>query len=367
MIMFRRICWIGIIFLTANIPFLKAGGIGLFWRVLCVPAFIAVNIMPTIRNRRMARLRYRICADGCELLIYFLAVAVASTVLMLAAIPVCFPAQKGLWLANLGCIILVEAITFWNGILRVYCTSLQIGLKWRIIGVVCGWMPVVHLAVLCKIIRVASYECTFENEKILKNQSRKDEAVCKTRYPILMVHGVFFRDFKYFNYWGGFQRNWKKMERPSTMGIISLRHLLPTALRKFAMRIEEIVRESGCEKVNIIAHSKGGLDCRYAISRLGMDRYVATLTTVNTPHRGCEFADYLLDKIPGGARDKVAEGYNAALRKLGDENPDFISAVTDLTATACKNLNEKIPDAQGVYYQSIGSKAECSIRGQNSR
>ncbi len=75
MIMFRRICWIGIIFLTANIPFLKAGGIGLFWRVLCVPAFIAVNIMPTIRNRRMARLRYRICADGCELLIYFLAVA----------------------------------------------------------------------------------------------------------------------------------------------------------------------------------------------------------------------------------------------------------------------------------------------------
>ena len=45
MIMFRRICCIGIIFLTANIPFLKAGGIGLFWRVLCVPAFIAVNIM----------------------------------------------------------------------------------------------------------------------------------------------------------------------------------------------------------------------------------------------------------------------------------------------------------------------------------
>ena len=95
-----------------------------------------------------------------------------------------------------------------------------------------------------------------------------------------------------------------------------------------------------------------------------MDRYVATLTTVNTPHRGCEFADYLLDKIPGGARDKVAEGYNAALRKLGDENPDFISAVTDLTATACKNLNEKIPDAQGVYYQSIGSKLNVASGGR---
>ena len=364
MIMFRRICWIGIIFLTANIPFLKAGGIGLFWRVLCVPAFIAVNIMPTIRNRRMARLRYRICADGCELLIYFLAVAVASTVLMLAAIPVCFPAQKGLWLANLGCIILVEAITFWNGILRVYCTSLQIGLKWRIIGVVCGWMPVVHLAVLYKIIRVASYECTFENEKILKNQSRKDEAVCKTRYPILMVHGVFFRDFKYFNYWGRIPKELEENGATIYYGNHQSAASVADSAKEIAMRIEEIVRESGCEKVNIIAHSKGGLDCRYAISRLGMDRYVATLTTVNTPHRGCEFADYLLDKIPGGARDKVAEGYNAALRKLGDENPDFISAVTDLTATACKNLNEKIPDAQGVYYQSIGSKLNVASGGR---
>ena len=25
---------------------------------------------------------------------------------------------------------------------------------------------------------------------------------CKTKYPILMVHGMGFRDRKYFNYWG---------------------------------------------------------------------------------------------------------------------------------------------------------------------
>lgn len=225
-------------------------------------------------------------------------------------------------------------------------------------------MPVVHLAVLCKIIRVASYECTFENEKILKNQSRKDEAVCKTRYPILMVHGVFFRDFKYFNYWGRIPKELEENGATIYYGNHQSAASVADSAKEIAMRIEEIVRESGCEKVNIIAHSKGGLDCRYAISRLGMDRYVATLTTVNTPHRGCEFADYLLDKIPGGARDKVAEGYNAALRKLGDENPDFISAVTDLTATACKNLNEKIPDAQGVYYQSIGSKLNVASGGR---
>ena len=67
---------------------------------------------------------------------------------------------------------------------------------------------------------------------------------------------------------------------------------------ELAERIRQIVEETGCEKVNIIAHSKGGLDSRYAISECGMGKYVASLTTINTPHRGCEFADYLLSKIP---------------------------------------------------------------------
>ena len=35
---------------------------------------------------------------------------------------------------------------------------------------------------------------------------------------------------------------------------------------ELAARITEIVRETGCGKVNIIAHSKGGLDARVAIT-----------------------------------------------------------------------------------------------------
>ena len=63
-----------------------------------------------------------------------------------------------------------------------------------------------------------------------------------------------------------------------------------------------------------------------------MAPYVASLTTINTPHRGCEFADYLLGKIPEKQQQMVADAYNSALKKLGDTNPDFIAAVTDLTA-----------------------------------
>ena len=55
------------------------------------------------------------------------------------------------------------------------------------------------------------------------------------------------------------------------------------------------------EKVNIIAHSVGGLDARYMIANLAMDRdpqspmadRVASLTTVGTPHLGTPFADFM--------------------------------------------------------------------------
>ena len=77
---------------------------------------------------------------------------------------------------------------------------------------------------------------------------------------------------------------------------------------------------------------KGGLDARYACSRLGLAPLVASLTTINTPHRGCAFADWLLSRVSPRFRDGVARTYNAALRRLGDRSPDFLAAVTDLTA-----------------------------------
>src|SRR5207245_1759279 len=46
------------------------------------------------------------------------------------------------------------------------------------------------------------------------------------------------------------------------------------------------------ERVHLFAHSMGGLDARYLISRLEMAEQVASLTTIGTPHRGSPFADW---------------------------------------------------------------------------
>ena len=122
--------------------------------------------------------------------------------------------------------------------------------------------------------------------------------------------------------------------------------------------------ELGCEKVNIIAHSKGGLDCRYAIAKLGMAPYIASLTTINTPHRGCLFADYLLTNIPSAIKNKVAKTYNTALRKLGEEDADFLAAVNDLTESRCRARNQEMPIPEGIYCQSVGSVLRTARGGK---
>ena len=126
----------------------------------------------------------------------------------------------------------------------------------------------------------------------------------------------------------------------------------------------QIVETTGCEKVNIIAHSKGGLDSRAAIAHCGMAPYVATLTTINTPHRGCIFAEYLLGKVPQAARLKIAAAYNAAMKQVGDPNPDFLAAVTDLTESACLARNEGTPDVPGVVYESVMSYCKKAQHGK---
>lgn len=134
--------------------------------------------------------------------------------------------------------------------------------------------------------------------------------------------------------------------------------------KELAARIRQIVEETGCGKVNIIAHSKGGLDSRAAISHAGCGPCVATLTTINTPHRGCVFSEYLLEKIPASVRQGIADTYNAALKRLGDEKPDFLAAVTDLTASACEARNAVTPDDPTVVYESVMSYCKKARHGR---
>ncbi len=339
----------------------------------CVSGFLVflyINLFPALTVRKISTRRNKILADGIALLQLFLATTITEILFVPLYSLFLRPEASGAAARGAGLVIsillliLAEAVLFWNGIIRVYATSVQLGLKWRIIGIVCGFIPLVHIWALCRIIAITSREAAFEEEKYLLDQVRAQSQICHTKYPLLLVHGVFFRDLRFFNYWGRIPHALKQNGAVIYYGSQQSAASVASCGQELAARIRSIVEETGCEKVNIIAHSKGGLDSRYAISACGASPYIASLTTINTPHRGCIFADYLLEKIPGRIQKSVARKYNTALKKFGDTNPDFLAAVRDLTASACTLRNEKLPDSADVYYQSVGSQMNCASSGR---
>ena len=310
----------------------------------------------------------RICHIGTMILEFFL---VTSTALALGFIwfglikqTWDLDADPARWLTAVVAIILIEVVIFWIGIILVYTTSLQLGVNKRIVGALCGWIPIVNLFMLIGIIRTCRAEVAVERALLLRDQKRAGQQVCRTKYPLLLVHGVFFRDFDHFNYWGRIPEELKRNGAVIFYGEHNSAAAVKDSAVELEKRIKEIVQQTGCGKVNIIAHSKGGLDSRAAVSMTSAGQYVASLTTISTPHRGCEFADYLLGEIPEEEQQVIASGYNTVASKLGDRDPDFLAAVYDLTSEKCKERNDVVHDDPNVFYQSVGSVLHGASSGQ---
>ena len=323
--------------------------------VLLLPLYLFVLFFAGVFSPNTESKRLRLCHHGAVLLWAFQISTLVSLSYHIILAIVCLPERPWTVLWSILLCVLLEFLLFWSGILCVYFTSVQLGLKLRIIGLVCGMIPVVNLVALNFILRTVCREVQTECDKEALNRSRKDQKLCQTRYPILMVHGVFFRDSRYFNYWGRIPKELEQNGAAIYYGNHQSAASIEKSGEELAQRIRELVAELGCEKVNVIAHSKGGLDCRYALSKLDIAPYVASLTTINTPHRGCLFADCLLTKVSPKVKDRMASAYNTTLKKLGDSDPDFLTAINQLTATCCADFNQRTSIPEGVYCQSVGS------------
>lgn len=106
----------------------------------------------------------------------------------------------------------------------------------------------------------------------------------RTRYPVVFVHGfgtaaLMARRGMFYEIAMHLRQHlvWAFCPNVTPYGTIEQR------AREWKARIERILEITGAERVNLIAHSMGGLDSRYAITKLNLGPRVATLTTVATP------------------------------------------------------------------------------------
>lgn len=174
---------------------------------------------------------------------------------------------------------------------------------------------------------------------------------CKTKYPIVLVHGIGYNDVDSPDYWGripdALRENGAKVFFGNQDGFGTVRR----NAGQLKAEIHMLQQKEGCEKVNLIAHSKGGIDARYMISQLGMDDMVASLTTVATPHHGIRTLDIYKEK--NLSRLKWLIGlFNTMLLVDGGASPDSNAVYDQLTEDYMEVFNELVPDSPKVYYQS---------------
>ncbi len=205
-------------------------------------------------------------------------------------------------------------------------------------------------------IGAASAACAAAAFSGCAKDSRKGEPSCATRYPILLVHGLSWRDDGIVSYWGTVPEALTErgarvyLSRHDAWGSIE------DNAAKIDERVEAILAETGAGKVNVIAHSKGGIETRYLISSLKRGDRVASLSTVGTPHRGTAIARFFLEDAPivnettGKAVDLVAQFIN------GDSAPDARKAISQLTPEAMAAFNARNRDDPRVLYQSWTSE-----------
>ena len=174
----------------------------------------------------------------------------------------------------------------------------------------------------------------------------------KTRYPILLVHGAGFRDLKWPLYWGRIPKTLTERGAVLFYGQQDCWASVEDNAGTLKSRIGAILDETGAEKVNIIAHSKGGLEARMAASSLGAGDKIASITTIGTPHRGSRTIDRII-RMPSSVFNIASFAVNNWIGLIGDTKPDFYRVCKSFTTEYAERFNENNPDVPGIFYQSF--------------
>src|SRR5207244_166394 len=100
----------------------------------------------------------------------------------------------------------------------------------------------------------------------------------------------------------------------------------------------------------LLAHSQGGLDARYLVTKLGYAHRVRAVVTIATPHHGSPVADVALGLAPGPLIDAT----NALLGLMGWS----LDGAFEVTVHNMEGkFNPSVPDMPGVAYWSFSGRA----------
>ena len=160
--------------------------------------------------------------------------------------------------------------------------------------------------------------------------------------PVVLVHGLFGFDRigvpgARFDYFRGIAKHLGTLGCHAHAVKLPMASSVPARAKQLVAAIEALPHD----RIDLIAHSLGGLDARFALAHLGLAKRVRSLVTVGTPHRGTPIAD-LLHKGP----------LDWARRLVGVLGMP-IEALEWLSTESLEQFNRDVPDVPGVRYACV--------------
>jgi triacylglycerol lipase len=182
-------------------------------------------------------------------------------------------------------------------------------------------------------------------------------------YPIVLAHGFFgFDDFagqNFISYFYGVKDQLAKEGETVYTPAVDPFNDSDYRGAQLAAAIEDILAKTGYAKVNIIGHSQGGLDAR-VVAHDHPD-WVASITTISTPHRGTPVADVALKLVSDPNLQGVLDWVVKTLGKpLWDKDGNETSVWKPLKLFSQPGIaafNAKYPDPPGIAHFSVAGRS----------
>ena len=172
------------------------------------------------------------------------------------------------------------------------------------------------------------------------------------RYPIILVHGIAIKQSKVIKAFGKIEQVLDDAGHDVYVADVDAFGSIENNAAQLKRYILSIMEKTGAEKVNVIGHSKGGLDTKYMIMNLDMEDKVSSLTTLCTPHRGSIVASWIWS-LPHWIKRTLAFFINKFYKLMKDENPDAMKACEQLRKV--DESEETLRFSEKVYCQSYST------------
>ncbi len=174
-----------------------------------------------------------------------------------------------------------------------------------------------------------------------------------TRFPLVMVHGwTGFENIGPIQYFYGVRQHLETRGYPVHVAVLDPYNAVEVRGQQLATVVDTALGVHRARKVDVIAHSQGGLDSRRMISGLGYGDRVGGLITVATPHFGTPITDIALGLFPGSSEEALYFLLNL-VGAGADQQSDAEASFYSLSETYVQGtFNPTHPDDPRVRYFS---------------